>query len=77
MSQILQLLYSYFIVIPAVLRLYTVETNCLVVRPHIFLNSIGQERDRFIIPRLLPNRIVELYEDKPQKLYVHQICMHV
>ena len=32
-----------------------------------FCNSIGQERDRFIIPRLSTNRIAELYEDEPPK----------
>ena len=44
------------------------ESTFLVVRPHIFYNSIGQERGRFIIPRLLTNRIVELYKDEPPKV---------
>ena len=36
-----------------------------LVCSHILYNSIGQERDRFIIPRLLTNRIVALFEDEP------------
>ena len=52
-----------------------------MVRPHIFENSIGQERDRFIIPRLLTNRIVELYEDEPPKssqiLILSHACLTV
>ena len=44
-----------------------------MVRPHTFYNSIGQERDRFIIPRLLTNRITELYEDEGQTTKKFQI----
>ena len=50
-------------------RIYALETNFLVVHPHTFYNSIGQERDRFIISRLLTNRIPELYEDEPPKFF--------
>ena len=46
-------------------QIMCVSDNFLVVRPLIFYNSIGQERDRFIIPMLLTNRIVESYEDGP------------
>ena len=54
-----------------------VNINFLVVLPHIFYNSIGQELDRFInIPRPLTNRITVSSEDELPKLtekdFVHQ-----
>ena len=61
-----QIVPVYLYCMPSLFRIKPVH-NFLVVRPHIFQNSIGQERDRFIIPRLLTNRIAELCEDEPPK----------
>ena len=39
-----------------------------MVRPHIFYNSIGQERWNYETVEFLSNRIIELYEDEPPKI---------
>ena len=53
------------------------KVNFLVVRPHEWWISIGQERDRFITPRLLTNRIASLNEDEPPKIQsTHQTSVN-